>query len=336
MVPKGEGADTRLIFHLSFPRNRNSVNSQTLKELCTVHYKYLDYAIALCVKVGRGCYIAKSDMKSTFRNVPIKHEHWCRLVLYAHHPVTNQKFYFADKCLPFGASISCSHFQHFSDSVAHIFKWKTGDDTNNYWDDFLFAALLKALCNGHVEIFLDLCKTINFSVALDKTNWGTQVFVFLGFLINMILQMVSIPETKCNKAIVHINSILAKRKVMVLQMQKITGLLNFFCRAIVPGRAFTRHFYAKLANPDLKQHYHLKVDSEMRRDLTMWLSFLSAPESVSRPFMDFSKLLIAEEMNFFTDASGAADKGFGCVFADHWTYGTWEPGFINLLKPSIE
>ena len=213
VVPKGEGADTRLIFHLSFPREQEFCQlSNSEGTLYSSLQNILDYAIALCVKVGRGCYIAKSDMKSTFRNVPIKHEHWCRLVLYAHHPVTNQKFYFADKCLPFGASISCSHFQHFSDSVAHIFKWKTGDDTNNYWDDFLFAALLKALCNGHVEIFLDLCKTINFSVALDKTNWGTQVFVFLGFLINMILQMVSIPETKCNKAIVHINSILAKRK----------------------------------------------------------------------------------------------------------------------------
>ena len=52
--------------------------------------------------------------------------------------------------------------------------------------------------------------------------------------------------------------------------------------------------------------------------------------------MDFSKNLTATELDFFTDVSGAIEKGFGAVFGNHWTYGKWEPGFIQLCKPSIE
>ena len=92
LVPKGDdGRDTRLIFHISYPRNGNSVNSQTPHELCTVKYSDLDGAIEMCMTEGAGCYVAKSNMKSAFRNLPIKAAHWKWLLLYVIYPVTNQK-----------------------------------------------------------------------------------------------------------------------------------------------------------------------------------------------------------------------------------------------------
>ena len=36
LVPKDKGKKTRLIFHLSYPRNGDSVNSGIPKESCTV------------------------------------------------------------------------------------------------------------------------------------------------------------------------------------------------------------------------------------------------------------------------------------------------------------
>ena len=36
LVPKDNGKDVRLIFHLSYARNGDSVNSQTPKEMCSV------------------------------------------------------------------------------------------------------------------------------------------------------------------------------------------------------------------------------------------------------------------------------------------------------------
>ena len=78
----------------------------------------------------------------------------------AESPIDGQMYFFVDKCLPFGSSISCAHFQHFSDAVAHIVRHKTGKDLINYLDDYLFIALLKAICEGQLQTFLG-CLRIN-------------------------------------------------------------------------------------------------------------------------------------------------------------------------------
>ena len=90
-------------------------------------------------------------MKSTFRNLPIKKADWFLLVMKVKNPKDGKTYYFVDKCLPFGASISCSHFQRFSNCVAFLVKKKSGRDTNNYLDDFFFAALLEVLCKSQVD-----------------------------------------------------------------------------------------------------------------------------------------------------------------------------------------
>ena len=54
----------------------------------------------------------------------------------------------------------------------------------NYLDDFLFLALTKIVCDWLMSEFLDLCKDIGIPVALEKTEWGTMVIVFLGILLD--------------------------------------------------------------------------------------------------------------------------------------------------------
>ena len=72
LVPKGDSSDTPLIFHLSYPRTGESVNSAMPRSKCTVKYKDITNAILMCDEEGVGCFTAKADMKSAFRNLPIK------------------------------------------------------------------------------------------------------------------------------------------------------------------------------------------------------------------------------------------------------------------------
>ena len=211
LVPKDGGKDTRLIFHLSYPRGRGtSVNANTPEELCSVQYPDFNEAIQLCIKAGKGCKIAKSDMKSAFRNLGIKKQHWKFLVMKAESPLDGKVYYFVDKCLPFGASISCSHFQRFSNAIKHIVQWKTKKDLVNYMDDFFFVELMKLLCNNQVKEFLSVCSMIAFPVSLEKTFWGTTKLTFLGLLIDTINQWVCIPIEKVTKAVNLIKSVSAK------------------------------------------------------------------------------------------------------------------------------
>ena len=337
LVPKNGGKDTRLIFHLSYPRGKGtSVNANTPKEKCSVQYSDFNEAIQLCIKEGRFCKIEKSDMQSAFRNLGIRKKDWKYLVMKAISPIDGKTYYFVDKCLPFGASISCSHFQRFSNAVKHLVQWKTKKDLVNYLDDFLFAALMKFLCNNQIKAFLDICALIKFPVSLEKTFWASTCMTFLGMLIDTANQCVAIPIEKIEKAKYLIQEILQKKskKVTLAQLQKICGFLNFLGKCVIPGRAFTRRLYAYTSNDKLKPHHHININSEMRGDLTMWLSFISHPSVFNRPFLDFSQTLVADEVDMYSDASGKL--GMGARSGPNWMMAMWPKDFITKWKPSIE
>ena len=111
----------RLIFHLSHPRGKGlSINENTLKHKCTVRYPDFNEAVQLCIHAGKSCTIAKSDFSTAFRNVPLSQKMWAWLVMMAVLPFDRQEYFFVDKCRPFGAAISCLHFQKISDAIAHV------------------------------------------------------------------------------------------------------------------------------------------------------------------------------------------------------------------------
>ena len=239
LVPKDNGKKTRLIFHLSHPRNGAwvSVNKGIPSECCTVHYPDFDEAVKLCIAQGVGCNIAKSDLSTSFRNIPLRKDQWFLLVMKAKYPVTGKVYYFVDKCLPFGSPISCAIFQRFLNAIAFLVKTRTRKSNANYLDDFLFAALLKACCDAQVRCFLDICNQINFPVALEKTAWGCTLMTFLGMLLDTVNQIICIPTEKISRVLDMIEFFLNKnnKKATVLQFQKLCGFLNFLCRAIIPG-----------------------------------------------------------------------------------------------------
>ena len=128
LVPKSNG-QTRLIFHLSFDFTKSggnkSINHFIPEELCTVKYRDLNYVITRCLEILERCpgaqlWFGVSDLKSAFRVIPLSPKCFPLLAMKAQHPVNKKWYYFVDKCLPFGASISCAIFQSFSNALVHI------------------------------------------------------------------------------------------------------------------------------------------------------------------------------------------------------------------------
>ena len=72
----------------------------------------------------------------------------------------------------------------------------------------------------------------------------------------------------------------------------------------------------------------------MRNDLIMWMTFLQHPSVFCRPFLDFSKVIVADEIDMYNDASGTI--GMGAVCGSAWMYKLWSRKFIKKYKPSIE
>ena len=72
----------------------------------------------------------------------------------------------------------------------------------------------------------------------------------------------------------------------------------------------------------------------MKADLRMWLTFLLHPTVFCRPFLDFSKFLIADEIDMYSDASGKL--GMGALCRSAWMFQMWDQNFLKKFKPSIE
>ena len=213
----------------------------------------------------------------------------------------------------------------------------------NYLDDYLFVATTVRQCNFLLRSFIDMCEEINVPIAFEKTVWACEIIEFLGILLNGNRWTLEIPQEKRIRAVNMLEWILSKKKATVEEIQKLTGFLNFLCKAVFPGRAFTRRIYSKYSglggeNSKLRMYHHIKIDQEMKQDCKVWLKFLENPKVVARPFIDLSeKIEKAEEIGFYSDASGCESLGVGCtIFGKFWTYGQWPEGFIKKYKPSIE
>ena len=174
-------------------------------------------------------------------------------------------------------------------------------------------------------------------MSLEETFWATTQITFLGFLIDTIEQLTCVPREKITRALNLIKYVINKpnKKITVLQLQRICGFLNFIGRAIVPGRAFTRHLYAHLQDNNLRPYHHIHVTQEMRLDLTMWEKFLIHPAAFARPFMDFSKVYVAEDIDFYSDAAKNPELGFGAKCGLAWMAQKWDSKFIIEEDPSI-
>ena len=337
LVPKA-GGQTRLIFHLSYCFNElDSFNHYIPDELCSVNYQDLDCAVKTCLRwAGKSesnkplVFLGKGDVRSAFRIIlgHLKNLPWT--VLKARHPVTKKTYCFVDKNLPYRASISCVLFQRFSNAIKYLIEKALGHPASvvAYLDDYLFICPTKQGCNEMVSKFIELADQIGFQVATQKMEWATTRIMFLGVLLLGDEFKLSIPEDKRLKALNAAKLMSNKRKATIHQLQQFTGFFNFICRAIFPGHAFTRRMYSKIPwlsrdGIKLKQHHHVSLDAEFRKDCLVWIQFLTGPISstVCCPFIDFSVEKSAVELDFYTDSSANPNLGFGGYFANPWFVG---------------
>ena len=268
------------------------MNSCTPHELCLVKYCDLDGAVAACLKVyeftqthglSELVFLGKTDLSSAFSILPLKKGCYCWLVMKAVDPKHNKVKFFIEKCLPFGVSISCSHYQRFSNTLKHILKWRINHDSGrtsfgkeitNYLDNFLFLAFSKLVCDGMIQEFLQLCSDLNLPVPLEKMEWSDTLLVFLGILMDGKNLVLSIPVEKQKKALNLINEILDKKKATIKELQILTGYLNFLTKAIFAGTTFTRRIYSKYAGLNknahqrsankLKSYHHVRLDADVK------------------------------------------------------------------------
>ena len=299
VVPKKHSNEWRTIFHLSHPKQSdNSVNANIPKEDYSLQYVRIDDAINMLTKLGKGAFMAKTDIRSAFRNVPVHPNDWELLGMQ-----WNGFFYF-DKVLPFGLRSAPHIFNQLSDAIEWIMSNNYSvDNILHILDDFFIAeAPPRRHCMTSLCKLLCLLADLNIPVAPRKTFPASTTLEFLGIRLDSDNMTASLPEDKYERLKVDLSSWLTKKFCTLKELQSLIGTLQFACRVVVPGRPFLQRIIA-LTRGVARFSHHIKLNTSFRKDIAMWQIFLDHWNG-SNFFLE-SKTTQSPDIPLFTDASGS-------------------------------
>ena len=305
VLKAGSKGKFRLIHNLAYPYNENSINATIPDYEAKVEYLKFNHVIKLGLQHGISMHTGKVDFDVAFRNFPTI------LRDLAVMGFRLDDHFYINSSMAFGARSSCKIFEEFATAIQWAIEQRTASkDTSHYLDNFIFMHKFRAICKWYMEIMQNLCRYIGTPLSDKKTEGPTQQITFLGLLIDFFRQVVKIPEDKIGKAMELITNALntlsltdknSKGKVTVKELQKITGILNFLCKAVPSGRPFLRRLYdlqAKVVPASLRHlpgvkanpKFKIRLDKGATKDLVMWLRFLQTDSmSIHRevPFTQF-------------------------------------------------
>ena len=296
-----------MILHLSAPEGL-SLNDFISKDEFSIHYSMLDNAVALLSRFKKGSMMAKVDLKSAFRMVPIQAVDWELLGMYW------REQYYVDTCLPFGLRSAPSLFDNYASALHWILENNYGATLLHYLDDFLLVGPPgQPTCQESMTTMMQLCERLGVPVATEKCEGPATCITFLGIVLDSSLQQLRLPPEKLQEISFLTRSWLGLHKVTKRELLSLIGKLSFAAKVVPAGRLFLRRLI-QLSTTARRLHHHIRLNSEARADIRWWNSFLPSWNGVAM-FIS-PEWSDADSLQLFTDASGSL--GYGAYFNRAW------------------
>lgn len=193
IIPKKTPGKFRMIHHSSYPK-RASINHSIPPEFSTVKYASVDDAISIIQRQGKGCAMAKTDVRSAFCIVPVHLSDYPLLGFQ-----WKEKWYY-DKTLPMGCSSSCQIFEDLSTAMEWVAKNKLQlPDIIHILDDFLIIDKSLDTFSAKLNRFLQFCHELGVPMAEEKTVGPAHVLTFVGIELDCLKHEARLPQEKVEK-----------------------------------------------------------------------------------------------------------------------------------------
>ena len=196
LVPKKHSTKFCTIFHLSFPKSGvTSINYSISKEDQSLQHITIDNTIQEILRHGGGFFLAKTDIESAFRLIPLKFSDYKLFGMF-----WDDKYYY-DKGLPFGLRSAPFLFNMLSDAVEWIVLNKCYISfVCHILDDFLIIEPTSPpspppphththsqACQVSLSSMLLTFSNLGIPVAIHKTQGPDNVLEFMGIILIMDL-----------------------------------------------------------------------------------------------------------------------------------------------------
>lgn len=308
-IPKKQGG-WRLITDLSYPEGK-SINDAIDPELCSLSYVKVEQIARTALTLGKNALLAKIDIKSAFRLVPI-------------HPADRKwlgmqwkDFIYVDGMLPFGLRSAPKLFNSIADALEWCACQEGIEYIFHYLDDFVVLGPPGSLsCLHFLETLKRICSELGVPLSPEKEEGPSPVLTVLGIVIDTIKGELRLPEDKLSRLIQAASEWSKRKKCTRKELESLVGTLQHAATVVRPGRTFFRRAISLLKRRKPGQYY-IRLNGKFRADMMWWKTFATHWNGAS--------LLITEgcrTASVTSDASGS--WGCGAWYGCKWFQLQWD------------
>lgn len=312
----------RLIIDHSSPHGSGtpSINSLIPAPDFSMCYTSIDQAMALIRLAGRGAWLAKADITSAFKVLPIRPEFWRYFGV-----CWKGSYYFAVR-LTFGCRSSPKIFDSLSEALCWIL-------INNYrlpyvlhlLDDFLVVTPPSSPPRFGLSSLITAFDALGVPLSEEKTVGPATSIEFLGITLDSVSFQASLPAEKVHRISLLLSNYISAVCCTKRQLLSLLGHLNYAVRIIPQGKPFLSFLLAKAAAVH-SLHDLVVLDASCRTEMRLWKYFLDAWNCVSFFYDDFASH--PEDIQLYTDA--APSVGYGGFYQGRWFAAVWPPEMFAM------
>ena len=311
VVPKSSPGKFRIIVDLSSPKG-HSINDNLCRHLTHVAYSSVEDATMLMHALGPGTMLAKIDIQSAYRIIPIHPSERPFLGMLWHNQV------FIDCQLPFGLASAPAIFSALAEALEWILRQRGIRGIIHYLDDFLLLGQPDSdECTYALIQTRQVCKEFGVPWAEGKVEGPTSALTFLGITLCSQPLLVSLPQEKLVNLRTRLLGFLSSKCVRdKVALESLVGHLVHATKVFPLGKAYLTGLFHLLNTLSPGQTRRLNLAT--RADLAWWHQLCSTWSGVSvHQFL----LLGSPDKHLFTDASGS--WGCGAWSLPHWFQVQW-------------
>lgn len=314
----------RLIVDLSAPSGF-SVNDGICPALCSLEYASVEQAAKLVKRAGPGALMAKLDLSSAYRHVPV-HPDDSHLLGFEWRGAV-----YVDRALPFGLRSAPKVFTAVADGLAWAMVCRGIEDFIHYLDDFFFcSSATSSACREALRTAVPLCTELNLPIAQDKREGPSTCVTFLGIEIDSVAQELRLPARKRLQLQLTLKQWEGKRAASKRELQSLIGMLNHAASVVRPGRTFLRQLIDTMKVPK-KQSHQVRLNLHCRSDIAWWSLFLERWNGVA--------LLPSYSQGPAVASDASGNWGCGAFTRDslQWFQVRWPPAWqqINIAAKEL-
>ena len=218
-IPKPGSDDVRLIHDCSQPPG-GALNDYATHEY--FRYQTIDDATKL---INQGDFLAKVDLKSAYRSVPIHPSNFQATGLQWQFAGESNPTYLYDTKLPFGAQLSPEIFHRLTQSVRRMMARRGYSAMVVYLDDFLIITPDYESCVMALNTLITLLRQLGFSIAWHKVVGPSQKLTFLGIDIDTNNLTLQLPPKKLAELHSLLVSFSSRKRASRCQLESLAGKL---------------------------------------------------------------------------------------------------------------